>query len=60
MANHAHLDELSKQESDSVAKRLLEEFATIVRDPTIRTDEYPARLRQVMDDLFKEASGASG
>jgi hypothetical protein len=59
MANHVHLDELIQQQTDPVAKRLLEEFATLVRDPNIRASDYPIRLRQVMDELFKEASRAA-
>ena len=59
MANYAHLDELITQQADPIARRLLEEFAALIRDPSVRAVEYPARLRQTMDELFKEASRAA-
>ena len=58
MADSEHLDELIAQQNDARAKRLLTAFAAMARDPAISADEYPARLRQVMDGMFEEASRA--
>lgn len=54
MADEAHLDNLVAQQTDPMARSLLEEFARIIRDPNISAADYPVRLRQVMDRLFKE------
>lgn len=58
MADNGHLDELVGLQSDPVAKRLLGDFAELIRDPTINAADCPARLRRVMDELFREASSA--
>lgn len=59
MADETHLNELMAQEAEPIARRLLEEFAKLVRDSNLGAAEYPARLRQVMDGLFKGLANAS-
>ncbi len=54
MADQTHLNELLAQETDTAAQLLLRAFEAMVRDPAIDPQEYPARLRQVMDGLLKE------
>ena len=58
MANETHLNDLIAQETDPDRRRLLEDFAKLVRDPRVGAAEYPARLRQVMDQLFKSVTNA--
>lgn len=58
MADKAHLDELIAQQTDPAARRLLEEFAKVIRDPIANSAERAAHLRQVMDALFTEATSA--
>jgi hypothetical protein len=58
MADKTHLDELIAQQTDPAAKRLLEEFGKLVRDPLSDPSEYAAALRKVMDTLFTEAVDA--
>jgi len=58
MADETHLNELMAQETGPIAHSLLEEFVKLVRDPNLSAAEYPARLRQVMDQLFKGTSDA--
>lgn len=60
MADKVHLDELIAQQSDLVARGLLEEFAKLVRDQHTEPSEYSARLRKLMDGYFKGASNATG
>jgi hypothetical protein len=60
MADESHLNELVSQEAEPIARSLLEEFAKLVRDLDVGVAEYPARLRQVMDGLFKGIVNASG
>ena len=59
MAEQTHLDELIALQTDPAARRLLEEFASVVRDPLVDSSAYAGRLRAVMDKLFKEAAGAT-
>ena len=59
MTDKTHLDELIAQQTDPAAKRLLEEFAKLVRDPVNDPAEYAAGLRTVMDSLFTEAVSAA-
>ncbi len=54
MADQAHLNELLAQETSTAAQILLGAFKTMVRNPSSDPNEYPARLRQVMDGLLKE------
>ena len=54
MADQAHVNELLAQETDTAAQVLLRAFEVMVREPAIDPQEYPARLRQVMDGLLKE------
>jgi len=58
MADEPYLNELAAQQTDPMARGLLEEFAKMMRDPGISTAEYPARLRRVMDGLFKVLANA--
>ncbi len=53
MPDEAYLNQLVAQATDPIAKRLIEEFSKIVRDPSISASEYPVRLRKVMDLAFK-------
>ncbi|MGP1676777.1 MAG: hypothetical protein ACTS6J_06410 [Burkholderiales bacterium] len=59
MADKAHLDDLIAQQTDPIARCLLEEFAKIIRDPGGNPAGSAAHLRGVMDELFKEAAGAT-
>lgn len=59
MADKAHLDELIAQQTDPAARRLLEEFARVIRDPLGNPAECAANLRKVMDELFTEATSAA-
>ena len=58
MADKVHLDELIAQQTDPAARRLLEEFAKVIRDPLRDPAECAAHLRKVMDELFTEATNA--
>lgn len=58
MADKVHLDELTAQQTDPAARRLLEEFAKVIRDPLRDPAEYAAHLRKFMDELFTEATSA--
>lgn len=53
MADETHLNEMVAQEAEPTARALLEAFTKLFRDSTLSAAEYPARLRQVMDDIFK-------
>ena len=59
MSNSAHLEELINRQTDPIAKRLLEEFASLARNADVKVADYPIRLRQLMDKLFKEATDAA-
>jgi len=58
MAAKAHLDELIAQQTDPAARRLLEGFAKVIRDPLANPTECAAQLRRLMDELFTEATPA--
>jgi hypothetical protein len=57
MADETYLNDLLAQQTEPVARSLVEEFAKMIRDPSIGTAD-PARLRQVMDVLFKGLTNA--
>ena len=58
MADQAHLHELLAQETGIADQTLLGAFEAMVRDPAIDPQEYPVRLRQMMDGLLKELVNA--
>ncbi|BCT69570.1 hypothetical protein [Nitrosospira sp. NRS527] len=58
MADSVHLDKLIAQQKDAAEKRLLTSFAAMARNSAIKAEDYPARMRQVMDAMFEEASRA--
>jgi hypothetical protein len=58
VADSVHLDKLVAQQKDAAAKRLLTAFAAMARDSAINAEDYPVRMRQVMDVMFEEASRA--
>lgn len=59
MADQTHLNELLAQETGIADQTLLRAFEGMVRDPAIDPQEYPARLRRVMDGLLKEMVNAA-
>jgi hypothetical protein len=58
MADEAYLNELMVQETDPVARALLEQFAKILRDQNVNAVDYPLRVRTIMDLLFRELTNA--
>ncbi len=58
MADEAYLNELMVQETDPVARALLEQFARILRDQNVNAVDYPSRVRAIMDSLFRELTDA--
>ncbi len=58
MSDQVHLNELLAKETGIAAQTLLDAFKAMVRDPAIDPQEYPARLRQVMDELLKGLANA--
>ena len=53
MADESHLNESVAQEAEPIGRRLLEEFTDLVRDSNFGPADYPARLRQVMDEALQ-------
>ena len=54
MADESHFNELLAQESDRSKRGLLEEFAKIIGSQNTDPADYPARVRKIMDKVFKE------
>jgi hypothetical protein len=54
MADQTYMEELLAQESGNTAQVLLGAYKAMVRDKSIDPQEYPMRLRQVMDRLLQE------
>ena len=58
MADVTHLNELIAQQRGATTVRLLNSFASLVRDPRVASADYPALLRKIMDEIFEETSNA--
>ncbi len=54
MSNRDYLDEFVVRQTDPLKGRLVRQFRDLCGDINIPSSEYPAQLRQVLDDLFRE------
>lgn len=58
MTDEAYLNELMAQETDPVARALLEQLTKILRNRNINAADYPSHVRMIMDSLFREFTNA--
>jgi hypothetical protein len=54
MTDHVHLDELVLAETAPMARKLLETFRALVRDPALGAADYGTRLKTVMEEFLQE------
>lgn len=59
MTNCTHLDRLVEETEGELARKLVQEFCKLARDPDVASATYASKLRALMDEQLQAGDAPS-